>query len=121
MPEEVKQKLDAGQENKPWTIDVQRGLAWCIILLFTVITAAFAIRVAISAVVGDVIDLLKMALAVLFNIVMLILGFFFGASKTGQSMIASAFPPHTDPTSTVTTADNLTITTGEAATAAGDK
>lgn len=79
---------DTNNDNAPptnnWTFDVQRGLAWTIVLLFGFIVAVMASRVAISAEINDINDVLKSALAVLFNIVMLILGFFFGSSKSSQ-------------------------------------
>jgi uncharacterized protein YacL len=71
-------------QNPLWTVDVQRGLAWTIVLLFAFIVSVMATRVAISAAIEDIGDVLKSALAVLFNIVMLILGFFFGSSKSSQ-------------------------------------
>jgi hypothetical protein len=101
MPE-----TDAPNNGTPWTVDVQRGLAWTVLLLFVAVVLAFAIRTAINAVIGDVVDLLKSALAVLFNIVMLILGYFFGSSKTSEkkddAMIEAALMPEPPPRTTVT-------------------
>lgn len=68
-----------------WTIDVQRGLAWTIVLVFAVVIALSLFRVVYSAEIADVNDMLKSALAVLFNIVMLVLGFFFGSSQSNKT------------------------------------
>src|SRR5687767_1982032 len=80
---EAQATADATVSN--WTFDVQRGLAWTVMLMFAIVTMAMAMRTAVTAEISDINDLLKSSLAVLFNIVMLVLGYFFGSSKSSQA------------------------------------
>lgn len=64
-----------------WKIDVQRGLAWTIILTFIAAYLLFAWMAATSHLPPDMIDFYKQNSNVLQNIVMLIVGYFFGSSQ----------------------------------------
>jgi hypothetical protein len=68
-----------------WTIDVQRGLAWAIILSFITVIMILAIRVAIWSLPNDSLELLKQVQNALINVVMVVIGYFFGSSKSSQS------------------------------------
>lgn len=68
-----------------WTVDVQRGLAWTIVLVFGALLLAMAIRVIVSGEPTDSLELLKQGVNALINIVMMVMGFFFGSSKSSQS------------------------------------
>lgn len=68
-----------------WTIDVQRGLAWTIVIIFSVLLVILAIRVIVSGAATDSLELLKQGVNALINIVMMVMGYFFGSSKSSQS------------------------------------
>lgn len=68
-----------------WTIDVQRGLAWTIIIIFSLLILIMAARVIISGAPTDSLELLKQLTATLINIAMAVVGYFFGSSKSSQS------------------------------------
>lgn len=113
---------DNAAPTSNWTFDVQRGLAWTIVLLFAFVILAAISRVVYSADVTDINDILKSALAVLFNIVMLVLGYFFGSSKSSQSKddtqnkIIDKLTPPPPPVVVAPTVDSL----GEAQLANGE-
>jgi hypothetical protein len=67
-----------------WTIDVQRGLAWTIVLVFGGLLLAMAMRVIFSGMPTDALELLKQGFNALINVVMVVVGFFFGSSKSSQ-------------------------------------
>lgn len=85
MPEDQGEQTNGATTQGNWTVDVQRGLAWTIVLVFALVILAALSRVTLKADISDVNDMLKSALAVLFNIVMLVLGFFFGSSQSNKT------------------------------------
>lgn len=71
-------------ETSNWTVDVQRGLAWTIILVFALLLVGLLARVIMTGQPTDALELLKQAVNALINIVMVVTGFFFGSSKSSQ-------------------------------------
>ncbi len=72
-------------DKQSWTIDVQRGLAWTIMLLFSAVTMAMVIRIILAGAPTDALELLKQLTNALINIAFAIVGFFYGSSKSSQS------------------------------------
>ncbi len=68
-----------------WTIDVQRGLAWTIVIIFATLLLVMVVRVAIWGAPTDALELLKQGFNALINVVMVVVGYFFGSSKSSQS------------------------------------
>lgn len=119
MPDDTS-TADKATDASSWTVDVQRGLAWTIVLLFAAVVMFALARVTVSAEIDDLNDVLKSALAVLFNIVMLVLGFFFGSSKsskdkddTQNKMIDKLTPPPVLPTLTPDQLAEATLSNGQ--------
>ena len=75
----------ADEVDKSWTIDVQRGLAWLIVFVFGLLLLGLAVRVIMYGAPTDSLELLKQGVNALINIVMMVMGFFFGSSKSSQS------------------------------------
>lgn len=115
-----------------WTVDVQRGLAWTIVLVFSLLTLAMAMRIILAGAPTDALELLKQLTNALINIAFAIVGFFYGSSKSSQSKdetqakvaeklaekipLAPAGPATTIttvPTEPSTTATTTTVTTEE--------
>lgn len=124
MPEQ----LTNGQVDRPaWTIDVQRGLAWTVIIVFGCLLVALAMRVIVSGLPTDALELLKQGFNALINIAMMVMGFFFGSSKSSQTKddtqakvaekladkLSPAAPAPMIPTVTTTTTDDATVTKTE--------
>lgn len=68
-----------------WVIDIQRGLAWSIVLVFSCILVVLVVRVVWVATSSELLALLQQGFGVLTNVVLLIVGYFFGSSKSSQS------------------------------------
>ena len=75
----------APASSATWQIDVQRGVAWTIIVVFAMLLFIMAIRVAIYGLPNDSLELLKQGFNALINVVMVVVGYFFGSSKSSQS------------------------------------
>ncbi len=121
--------------SKPWTFDVQRGLAWTIVLVFSLLLIALLLRVVVSGAPTDSLELLKQGVNALINILMVVIGFFFGSSKSSQvkdetankvaeklaeNVVSTARGEHpqvttvtTVPTEPATTPTTTTVTTTE--------
>ena len=61
--------------------DIQRGLAWALILCFTVIIVLFTVFAAVGRLPDPLLDVYKQFGTALINIVMVVVGFFFGSSQ----------------------------------------
>lgn len=68
-----------------WMSGVQRGLALIIVAAFSLVLCALAWRVIMYGDPVDALELLKQLVNALINIVMVVLGFFYGSSKSSQS------------------------------------
>lgn len=75
---------DKPSEPRPW-IDVQRGLAWLLIGVFVFAIVVLEFRVVWNLDASTIIDLLKTLTTALINIVMVVVGYFFGSSKGSQA------------------------------------
>lgn len=114
---------------EPWTVDIQRGIAWLIVGIFGAVVSALMARVVFSAEISDVLTVANIVMQALIGITMLIVGFFFGSSKSSQvkddtqsKMVEKLLPP-TPPdaatTVTTTTTQPTTVTTDVQRPAAG--
>ena len=63
-----------------WMSDVQRGLAWAILICFIVIALGFGFFSAFGKLPDPVLDVFKQVVTALINIVMVVIGYFFGSS-----------------------------------------
>lgn len=94
-----------------WTEGVQTGLAWTVISVFAIVVLALSLRVIVSSAADDSLELLKQGINALINIVMVVMGYFFGSSKTAQgkddtiAKIALEPNPPIPPVTTTTTVD----------------
>ena len=73
-----------GNDNKAW-VDIQRGLGWLIVLSFAGVIISLVAATIVWGSPADQIELLKQALNTLFNIVLVVTGFFYGSSRSSQS------------------------------------
>jgi hypothetical protein len=64
-----------------WMTDVQRGLAWALIVCFAVIVLVFTFFTVIGHLPDPILDVYKQVVTALINIVMIVIGFFFGSSQ----------------------------------------
>ena len=64
-----------------WMPDVQRGLAWALVLCFAIIVMLFTIFVVTGHLPDPSLDVFKQVMTALINIVVMIIGFFFGSSQ----------------------------------------
>jgi predicted permease len=64
-----------------WMSDVQKGLAWALILVFAILVLLFTIFSAIGHLPDSNLDVFKQVVTALINIVMVVVGFFFGSSQ----------------------------------------
>jgi hypothetical protein len=63
-----------------WMSDVQKGLAWAILVCFILIVVLFGIFSAIGKLPDPVLDVFKQVVTALINVVMVVVGYFFGSS-----------------------------------------
>jgi hypothetical protein len=63
-----------------WMTDVQRGLAWAILICFIAIVIVFGIFSAIGKLPDPILDVFKQVVTALINVVMVVIGYFFGSS-----------------------------------------
>lgn len=78
-----------GNESDGWMNDVQRALALALIGIFVVTLFVMAVRVTFWGEPTIVVDLLKTLIAALVNVVMLVLGYFYGSSKAKEASDSS--------------------------------
>ena len=64
-----------------WMSDIQKGLAWAIVLCFAAIILGFTYFAAVGKLPDPVMDVYKQYGTALINIVMIVIGFFFGSSQ----------------------------------------
>jgi hypothetical protein len=64
-----------------WMTDVQRGLAWALIVCFAAILLLFSFFTVVGHLPDAVLDVYKQIVTALINIVMIVIGFFFGSSQ----------------------------------------
>lgn len=64
-----------------WKIDVQRGLAWVIMLSFVGVIVMFSLFASLGKLPDPILDLYKQNGNALINIVMVVVGYFFGSSQ----------------------------------------
>lgn len=70
--------------TESWMADVQRALAIVIVGTFALSLLMMALRMTFWGPVDDILDLLKTLVSALINVVMLVLGYFYGSSKAKE-------------------------------------
>jgi hypothetical protein len=64
-----------------WMNDVQKGLAWALTISFAVIILLFTAFAVVGHLPDPVLDVFKQIVTALINIIMIVIGFFFGSSQ----------------------------------------
>jgi p-aminobenzoyl-glutamate transporter AbgT len=68
-----------------WMSDVQRGLAWALVICFILIVVLFGVFSAIGELPDPVLDVFKQVVTALINVLMVVVGYFFGSSTGTKS------------------------------------
>lgn len=76
-------------ENITWMSDVQRALAIVLVGTFALTLVLLIIRIVIWGDPPTLVDLVKTLISALINVVMLVLGYFYGSSKAKEQSDAS--------------------------------
>jgi hypothetical protein len=73
-----------------WMTDVQKGLAWALILVFAILVLLFTVFSAVGHLPDSILDVFKQVVTALINVVMVVIGFFFGSSQGSKDKDAAA-------------------------------
>lgn len=76
-------------ENVTWMSDVQRALALVLVGTFALTLVLLTIRIIIWGDPPTLVDLMKTLISALINVVMLVLGYFYGSSKAKEQSDSS--------------------------------
>jgi hypothetical protein len=68
-----------------WMSDVQRGLAWALVICFILIVVIFGVFSALGELPEPVLDVFKQVVTALINVLMVVVGYFFGSSTGTKS------------------------------------
>jgi hypothetical protein len=68
-----------------WMSDVQRGLAWALVICFILIVVLFGVFSALGELPEPVLDVFKQVVTALINVLMVVVGYFFGSSTGTKS------------------------------------
>jgi hypothetical protein len=88
MPDDIA-NADQTQPQGTWMSDVQRVLALMLVGAFTLVLLIFAFRLVIWGDAPTLVDLIKTLISALINVVMLVLGYFYGSSKAKEQSDSS--------------------------------
>lgn len=80
---------ETATESTNWMSDVQRVLAIVLVGTFAVVLLLFGVRLVIWGDAPTLVDLLKTLISALINVVMLVLGYFYGSSKAKEQSDSS--------------------------------
>ena len=85
MPDDTVPAAPAQSNDSSWMTDVQRLIALALILTFSVSTIILMIRLVMWGEPATLVDLTKTFQSALINMAMVVLGYFFGSSKSKDS------------------------------------